>query len=100
MNDIQLNHLTFNLYHISYQSLCFIIIYTIYYHLHILNINYIWLALLFSYCDWLIWRNIQSAIFLLLVIFGILLLFRKNEQIHHSIQTNITEKWSNMILAY
>ena len=100
MDDIQFDNLTWNLCHIAYQSLAFILIYVLYYHTQIININYLWIAIFLSYCDWLIWRRTYSAVFLFLVLTGIILVFYKLYLRHQQIQTTINAKWSNMLLAY
>lgn len=107
MNDLQFNYLWWKLCHIVFQFLVCILIYILLFNLYqentyyrFDNINFIWLTLLLSYVDWLIWRMPLQSIFLCIVLFGLILLFWENKKNHQIISKNIKEQWNNMIIAY
>ena len=100
MDDIYLDSFWWPLCHIAYQSLCVIFIYIIYYYRHSVNINYVWLVLLLAYIDWILWQQQQKAIFCGILLTGIVLLFWKKQQLHQSIQQQITNQWSNTTITF
>jgi hypothetical protein len=100
MDDIYLDTFWWPLFHIAFQSLAAILIYTIYTYHRSININYIWLVIFITYLDWILWQQQQKSIFFALLLTGIILLFWKKQQLHNSIQQQINNNWSDMTITF